>query len=118
MVSFQTPTFPFLIENITPVNIILRQKKRVLEPLTFNYVPTSEKRFHIFFALIQKVCFVLAQCPNCQRIPMRNPYPDEESNPNKRPRLDLYPDDDESGSMMPVSENSSESPESNSETVS
>jgi hypothetical protein len=118
MVSFQTPTFPFLIDNVTPVNIILRQKKRALEPLIFNYVPTGDKRFHIFFALVQKVFFVLAQCPNCQGIAMRNLYPVVETNPNKRPRLDLYPDDDESDSMIPVCENSSEIMESNSKTVS
>ncbi len=52
MVSFQTPTFPFLIDNITPVNIILRQKKRVLEPLMFHYIPTGDKRYDIFVALV------------------------------------------------------------------
>jgi hypothetical protein len=51
MVSFQTPTFPFLIDSITPVNIMLRQKKRVLEQLIFHYIPTGDKRYGIFLAL-------------------------------------------------------------------
>ncbi len=49
---------------------------------------------------------------------MGNLYPSVETNPNKRPRVDLYPDDDEPDSMIPVCENSSEILESNSETVS
>lgn len=39
MVSFRTPHFPFLIDSCTTVNIVLKQRRRVFEPLTFDYIP-------------------------------------------------------------------------------
>ena len=56
MVSFRTPHFPFLIDSRTPVNIVLKQKKRVFEPLTFDYIPIGNKTYY-FFVLFQIIFF-------------------------------------------------------------
>jgi hypothetical protein len=56
MVSFRTPRFPFPIDDFTTVNVILKQKKRVLEPLTFNYTAISNKNL-LFFTLFQITVF-------------------------------------------------------------
>ncbi|CAF3931194.1 unnamed protein product [Rotaria sp. Silwood1] len=47
MVSFRIPYFPYSIDKTITVNIIIKQEKRDLEPLTFNYIPRI-------------------QCPKCQ----------------------------------------------------
>ncbi len=44
MVSFRTPNFPFPIDSCTTVNVILKQKKRDLEPLKFDYFPIGNKK--------------------------------------------------------------------------
>jgi hypothetical protein len=39
MVSFKAPNFPFAITEMVSVNIMFRQRKRVLDPLEFSYIP-------------------------------------------------------------------------------
>ncbi len=58
MVSFRTPSFPFPIDSVTTVNVVLKQRKRILEPLTFNYIPIGNNKI-ILFPLFQIVfpCF-------------------------------------------------------------
>ncbi|UJR23123.1 hypothetical protein I4U23_026144 [Adineta vaga] len=76
MVSFRTPTFEYPIDQITPVNIVLRQKRRTLESLIFYYIPID-------------------QCLNCQRriIEQSNTL-ETATNENKRRRLTLFDDDE------------------------
>ncbi len=39
MVSFRTPCFPFLITSRTTVDVVIKQRKRTFEKLTFDYIP-------------------------------------------------------------------------------
>lgn len=51
MISFRTPTFPYSIDTCITVNIILRQRRRVLDPLTFDYIPIGNKNQFIILYL-------------------------------------------------------------------
>ncbi|CAM4751722.1 unnamed protein product [Rotaria magnacalcarata] len=46
MVSFRAPIFPFPIDYATTVNITLTQKTRLLETLTFDYIPRVPHQVH------------------------------------------------------------------------
>ncbi|CAF1022539.1 unnamed protein product [Adineta steineri] len=88
MVSFRTPIFPYTINDITPVNIILRQKKRTLEQLIFNYIPSS-------------------QCPNCSQRTMEQMNLCEETSLNKRRRCDVNINDETTDDMTLIFDNNS-----------
>ncbi|CAF1026866.1 unnamed protein product [Rotaria sordida] len=96
MVSFRTPYFPLSINRTTTVNIILKQEKRVLEPLTFNYIPR-------------------AQCPTCQGNLMGNPTSIIQNTPNKRHISVLYSDNEETDDGRSVCETNPEIKKSYSE---
>ncbi len=44
MVSFRTPRFPFPIDSCTTVNVVLKQRTRILEPLKFVYIPIGNNK--------------------------------------------------------------------------
>jgi hypothetical protein len=44
MVSFRTPRFPLPIDICTTVNVVLKQRTRILEPLKFDYIPIGNKK--------------------------------------------------------------------------
>jgi len=48
MVSFRTPSFPSHIDSVTTVNVVLKQRKRILEPLTFSYIPIGNNKIILF----------------------------------------------------------------------
>ncbi|CAF4499200.1 unnamed protein product [Rotaria sp. Silwood2] len=98
MVSFRTPYFPFSIDKTTTVNIILKQEKTLLEPLTFDYIP----RVH---------------CPKCQGNPMGNPNSIVQNNPNKRDISVLYSDNEETDDGRSICEINPEIKKPNSESV-
>ena len=60
-VSFLTPYFPCVIDKSTPVHIILKQEHRNFQPLTFNYIPKSNKTS--FFGL-NSLLFFFSAMPN------------------------------------------------------
>lgn len=43
LVSFQTPIFPYPVTHTITVDVLLKQRKREFEPLTFDYQPVSSK---------------------------------------------------------------------------
>jgi len=49
MVYFKTPSFPYSITELTPVKIIFRQRKRILEPLEFSYLPICNLKYYFYF---------------------------------------------------------------------
>lgn len=56
MVSFRTPRFPFPIDTFTTVDVILKQRKRTLEPLKFAYISIGNKKI-IFCPLFQIIFY-------------------------------------------------------------
>jgi hypothetical protein len=116
MVSFKTPHFPFIINQLTPIKIVLQQKKRVLEPLRYFYIPRCNERFCFVHKLI---LFPSAQCSTCHANSMTNPNIISRQISNKRVKSSLYTDDaDETDGVVPIRENRSELRQSRSVPVS
>ncbi|CAF1045541.1 unnamed protein product [Adineta ricciae] len=75
MVSFQTPIYPYPINQITPVTIVLQQRKRSLESLVYHYLPTD-------------------RCANCHKRTMSYTTSVERMNLNKRHRSTPFDDEE------------------------
>ncbi|CAF3316721.1 unnamed protein product [Rotaria socialis] len=97
MVSFKTPYFPFQIDKLVPVKIILRQNERILEPLRYFYVPSL-------------------QCQTCQAKMMKYPDPLVPTNSNKRTKFSrlIDGDDRETDALVPICESKTDLQQSNS----
>ncbi len=48
MVSFRTPRFPFSIDQCITVDIVLKQKRRSVEPMKFDYIPSGNQEKYSF----------------------------------------------------------------------
>ncbi|CAF4035794.1 unnamed protein product [Rotaria magnacalcarata] len=97
MVSLKTPCFPFQIDKLVPVKIILRQNERILEPLRYFYVPSL-------------------QCQTCQAKMMKYPDPFVRTISNKRAKSSrlIDGDDSETDALVPICESKTDLQQSNS----
>ncbi len=69
MVSFRTPSFPYSIDSCTTVNVVLKQRTRILEPLQFVYITIGNKKNNIisivpntFFSCCRKMSTMSKKC--------------------------------------------------------
>lgn len=68
MVSFITPHFPFKINSITPVNVVIKQQKRTFDQLQYRYIPKNSKKYCLFLVFWTNSSNVLSLvlCQHCE----------------------------------------------------